>query len=481
MAKLSFHDRLARAILNKEELPLEGRTRITLTDVHTGKREVFEDKNTVTNALSNIINSNYGGTADIARLMPLKQFFSGVLCFNQTIQGTPIAPPCETVNSMIANAGDEAHSSASTTRGNPNGGEYVETDTSVKFVWDWQTNQGNGTINSVCLVPALLGNCGLKPIELFDYFMLCADNGTAKFPYSSWNRNEALHCPIEIVDDETCLCLYVNKVGQYSDGTTFEEITVKHDFTSFGILRGARDYVEDSSRTATIRSRSNRWGVCFDENYYYVYSVTDATHLQVDKIDRDTFTVSTADLTLSGVSLYTGWAFHAYVNAVTPQFPFDGTYLYLPDSLATGMIRINLSDASDCTRLTGTLANSTISTSAGVSHAACGDAIVIGSKLAYGDRYLINGDNLYEMEKAQAGDWLPNGQYAGGYAQNVFNCYAQNGHNPSYFVAGTSTEGATGCGLSVNRLALFTVNNLQASVVKSTSQAMKIEYTLTQV
>ena len=251
MTKLSIVEKMVACAQKGEALPLEGRTRITLTDVHTGKREVFEDKNTVTNALSNIINSNYSGTADIARLMPLKQFFSGVLCFNQPIVGTQIAPPCETVNPMIANAGDESHTSASTTRGNPNGGEYVETDTSVKFVWDWQTNQGNGTINSVCLVPALLGNCGLKPVEEFDTFLLRANNESAKIVTASigWSRNMAMSCPIDIVDDDTCLAIYI-------DGTTFEEITVKHDFTSFGILRGVNDYVEDSSRTATIRSHT---------------------------------------------------------------------------------------------------------------------------------------------------------------------------------------------------------------------------------
>ena len=45
---------------------LEGRTIIELTDVHTGEKEVHEDKNMVTNAMNEIFGTlpsyiNYGG------------------------------------------------------------------------------------------------------------------------------------------------------------------------------------------------------------------------------------------------------------------------------------------------------------------------------------------------------------------------------------------------------------------------------------
>ena len=484
MTKLSIVEKMVACAQKGETLPLEGRTRITLTDVHTGKREVFEDKNTVTNALSNIINSNYSGAADIARLMPLKQFFSGVMCFSQPIVGTPIAPPCETVNPMIANAGDESHSSASTTRGNPNGGEYVETDTSVKFVWDWQTNQGNGTISSVCLVPALLGNCGLKPVEEFDTFLLRANNESAKIITTSgnvgWGRNMAMSCPIDIVDDDTCLAIYI-------DGTTFEEITVKHDFTSFGILRGVNDYVEDSSRTATIRSRTaNKIGICMDDDYYYVYEATSETTLMVDKISKSDMTVTTADLTLSGVSLWTGYLKPQWGTGTRPftqQFGYDGKYLYFPDSLRTGMIRINLGDASDCARLTGTLEYG-IRVGFGYTrdNSSIGDSIVVNEGLVYGDDYLVNGDNLYQLRKTNSTlDVIPVGQSIASGSAYISNTYLMK-NNPAVWATGFAGENNyyVGRGLMVNRCALFTVNNLQAAIVKTTSQAMKIEYTLTQ-
>ena len=40
---------------------LKGKSVIELTDVHTGKKEVYEDTNLVTNAISDILNSNILG------------------------------------------------------------------------------------------------------------------------------------------------------------------------------------------------------------------------------------------------------------------------------------------------------------------------------------------------------------------------------------------------------------------------------------
>lgn len=40
---------------------LKGKSVIELTDVHTGKKEVYEDTNLVTEAISDILNSNILG------------------------------------------------------------------------------------------------------------------------------------------------------------------------------------------------------------------------------------------------------------------------------------------------------------------------------------------------------------------------------------------------------------------------------------
>ena len=37
---------------------LKGKSVIELTDVHTGKKEVYEDTNLVTNAIADILNTN---------------------------------------------------------------------------------------------------------------------------------------------------------------------------------------------------------------------------------------------------------------------------------------------------------------------------------------------------------------------------------------------------------------------------------------
>ena len=386
MTKLSIVEKMMACAQRGEALPLEGRTRITLTDVHTGKREMIEHKNDVTTAMSRILAANYMGASDYFSMLPLKQFFSGVLCFNQQIVGIPTNPPCQSDNALIAHAGDEAHATASTLRGNPNVGEQVITDNSIKQVWDWQTNQGNGTINTVCLCPNTLGNNGLMPMASAQFWM-SGGNKVVTIPTEATARERAIMNPIEITSANECISIYIN-------GTTFEEITSVHDYIKFGVIRSASDWTESSNRTATIRSfTSNKAMLAFDEDYYYVYEVTSGTAIKIDKIDRDDMSVTTADLSLSGTSLYYGGVQYSdgYV-----KFAFDGTYLYLPHSDKNKFYKVNISDASDVTLLNGTITTMNIFYGPDGSNSPCLQPIVISDGLILGETYLINGDTVYD-------------------------------------------------------------------------------------
>ena len=140
---------------------LEGKTIIELTDVHTGEKEVHEDKNMITNAMNEIFGTlpsyiNYGG--DHSYLTKgnnwITELFGGVLLFDKALP--------EDANQLIAPAGTQlvgcgAYNSQNNTKGKCRG-NYNQTESELnqsqkymKFVYDFATSQANGTIASLAL------------------------------------------------------------------------------------------------------------------------------------------------------------------------------------------------------------------------------------------------------------------------------------------------------------------------------------------
>lgn len=472
---MNLFEKMVRAYQNNEVMPLKGHTRIILTNPD-GTKEVHESDNMVTNAVAHLLSRNWSGLADFHSLLPLKGLFSGCLLMadNITEDGDNYDIPNDLVCAMTGCAGQSAHSTANPYRGNPNGGETVITDTSVKFVWDWATNQGNGPINCVCLVPNGMGNMGTKP---FDNTQNPADSftisNTDASVVSSWTRANAILRPISIDADGQS-----GKAIWWS-GTTFEEITVAHDFYKFGIMRGSRDFVEMSSRTATTRTfPTGLTSICQDDDYYYVYGVQSATSLMVDKISKADMTVTTADLTLSGVALNTNqWTYYQAIETSVyrslPRWGFDGTYLYLPKSGNTTFIKINLSNAADVSELGGTISIKASELAWKISPICISEGFIVG------ENWIINGSYCYPMADASA-------FHAHGYSSaDGFLNIIKNGS--AFYADGINITSQTQTGRVGSQKALLvpfffsTINNLDSEVNKTSSQVCKVEYTLTEV
>ena len=472
---MNLFEKMVRAYQNNEVMPLKGHTRITLKNIHTGEEKVVEKDNMVTNAVSHLLSRNWSGLADFHSLLPLKNLFGGVLMFadNITEDADNYDIPNDLVNAMTACAGQTAHSTANPYRGNPNGGETVVTSTSIKYVWDWSTNQGNGPINCVCLVPNGLGDMGLKP---FDNTQNPAGSFTISNSdasvVSSWTRAEAIKHPISIGSDGQS-----GKAIWWS-GTTFEEITVAHDFYKFGIMRGYRDWVEVSNRTATTRTfPTGLTSICQDDDYYYVYGVSSATSLMVDKIKKSDMTVTELTLTLSGVSLNTNqWTYYQSIETSVyrslPRWGFDGKYLYLPKSGNTTFVKINLANQADVDELGGTV--SIVASAAGNKIS----PIAIFEGLVYGENWLINGSSVYPMSTSSV-------FAAHTYSNDGFLNIIKNGS--AYYADGLNTTSQTQSGRVGSQKALLiptflcTINNLDNEVNKTSAQTCKVEYTLTEV
>lgn len=476
---MNFIEKVQKAFNSGEKIPLKGHTKITLTDVKTGEKKVVEEDNIVTNAVANILSKNYSGLADYHLLMPLKKLFGGVMCFQNSINedANNYLPPNDTNNPMVACAGDTAHSTASPFRGNPNGGETVVTDTSVKFVWDWATNQGNGTISTVCLCPANMGNIGLKPFDATQsLYRPCAVKNEAFAGNTTITRDVAMHFPISINSDGTeGKCIWWS-------GTDFEEITVKHDWLKYGIMRGNEDFVETAHRSCTVRNLPLlKSHITQDDDYYYCYAVVAYNEIEVTKISKDTFLTENIDLTINGVSLYYGdyHADMAQVNRMIPRYGSDGVLTYLPNGALTSYTGVNLTNGNSPLVCDGSVSINPTSNRTGTSNSPFYRPICIGQRpisgIIVGENYLINGSLCYPL--AFSDDCVNDSGAKDGIIYDAIS------HGSAVWVSGLSrglASARAGQGSILLPVFLSTINTLQAPIVKAATQTMKIEYTLTE-
>ena len=147
---------------------LKGKTVIELTDVHTGKKEHYEDTNLVTEAAMDVLNCNikgmlyngttFNGSTGDDWMLPLKKnIMGGILLYQNALEerADTIYAPLD--NPLIGYASDDANNTEDIRRGSRNLTESKEVDGGYRFVWDFATSQANGTISAICLSNTLAG------------------------------------------------------------------------------------------------------------------------------------------------------------------------------------------------------------------------------------------------------------------------------------------------------------------------------------
>ena len=149
-------------------MKLKGHCKIELTNVKTGKKEVYEHDNMVTKALYYFYDQ--GGmtnpsafNASSIRGDALNYLLGGVMCLDTALTESDEIVRVPAGVGMTANGARGILNS-----GNPTElGSYSETesgwqqDGSFKMVWDWTTSQGNGDIKSVGLTSLYGGMKGI--------------------------------------------------------------------------------------------------------------------------------------------------------------------------------------------------------------------------------------------------------------------------------------------------------------------------------
>ena len=134
---------------------MTGITEIELTDVKTGEKECYVEKNMVTNAVADLLKGVppfYLPTEISTNFFPLWQkAMGGVVLFDSTLEENA-DKYFEPYNvKKVGYASNGASNLTDPKRGSRNVLESEVLENGVKMVWDFTTAQANGTIKSVCL------------------------------------------------------------------------------------------------------------------------------------------------------------------------------------------------------------------------------------------------------------------------------------------------------------------------------------------
>lgn len=222
-------DFIRREDMGGSGLPaLHGHVKVTLHNCRTGKNEVAEGDNIVTNAVRDIFAANYLGSLNYGSMLPLwEKWYGGIVCYeNQhTLNADNYFMQCEDDNPVTAHAGNVAPSTAEIIqqdlkRGSPL--QVTHTDNSVTQTWEWGSEQGNGKISALSLCHVDVGNAGtgsassafasLNPLAAIDN-LGAIDRGTY------FGSPESLFAQY---DDYRGLWFHIAKAEQYSYGNTLK-------------------------------------------------------------------------------------------------------------------------------------------------------------------------------------------------------------------------------------------------------------------
>lgn len=496
---------------------LKGHVKIRLYDPKSGiTKKTIEGDNIVTDAIPDILKNNYMGGVYYNNLFGenglASSFFGGILAFHDpfstvTIDDESVPDPTkyypqgDDVNALIAHAGDLAPASASIVREDFKRGQPIDiirTSHSLKQVWEWNTNQGNGVISALALTHKDVGNAGLgntsSAFKALVPFQSIGNLTVGDSTQDTFSSNDAVFCQY----DDTHGLIYTigghgdwirpfqfstNKVTIYKKRLPYKKVGMFENWHNLS------SYVEKFTITSpNITFYRNPW-FYFDYENKYLWLFTNATGLNnaYDKtnikyividcvneveINHGTIVSDANDIAPLGFVGLSNW------NDNESSFQFniikDGNCFYFPTSNGVttqgnfhllnvkGYRKINIvnNDQEDITfnEVQGVYSNPKKNGGLIISSGATNNQNSYGRVVNGGVGYTCGGV---------------------GYADSTVDMYSEP-EDPSSVVVGTTRPNRPR-GVLASKFLLSTKYNLDESVEKVGTVAMTVEYTLEEV
>lgn len=454
---------------------LKGESIIELTDVRTGKKETYRDTNMVTNALSDVINCSsvwmFDRVHNLAQYMyPIyEKLLGGVVLFPEQLEENPEkywAPynldPVGFASNVVNTGTDKRRGSFNVNESEPvlnDAGRMI----GYKYVWDFNTAQGNGQIASVCLTHPQAG---------YNWYG-CDDS-------SSDGRLKYVKSSVDIsyreVDDESyrdiAYTLLINRstgyayVNNFMTGKLYRERAIPYngvgicDISRYTKIYKSEELFEevlDYQNTEFYKHNKNRFFVAISDTEIFGVSNAGNTSGSAEvywiRID-----VSTGEYT-EGV-----WSVSALLRSSTRAVAYSNGYLFWVAYDRKSVYKINLSNVADVKQIVAD--NGIVDTSYNML-TSLPAGVILGKNFYISDDK-INYSNYYGEGQGNVKNGYGGGVICGPYL------FGYDYRMDSYDYRIVSCT-------SLIPQYLATINNLSSPVTKTADKTMKITYTLTEV
>lgn len=430
---------------------LKGHTKIELTNVHTGEKEVVEKHNLITSHLSILANLYRRFTGDYTmreKIGPLyDNAMGGIILLSEPVEEniSNYALNISSMDILTGYASNDANASSDKKRGSKNLTESKLLDNGYQYVWDFGTSQGNGSISAVCLTDAetckngytILANPeSIGSVYLDERYSELETN----FVHYDFNKNIAT-CITQV--DETTI-----KVKKFT-------IAINTLYLTSGIRTKVTKITEQNVECSGFKN-GGTWTYGHD-GYYYYFCAESQNKQYLARMNKDTLRVDesfgikeiNANYDVSGLDVF----------CVT-----DG-YLYImtDNGKAKAFSKINISDPSDIIQYDGSF------------------TVYYG---AYANKnQVFSAGNVFLKDNTVFHYNYSGGDYYRGFYNKV---YYEDKYIPTYIADDNELiridtgYSKTALNFGYFRNNVCTINNLGNTLVKTADKTMKITYTITE-
>ena len=464
---------------------MKGYTKIELTNIHTGEKEVVEKHNIVTNNLSEMYktfllgNSNrYFDSTD-----PLyNRGMGGIILFSNqlTEDANKYGMIFNSADDIVGCAGNFVNTSSDKQIGSRNITESKILDNGYKYVWDFGTSQANGTISAVGLTNSIAcSKSGLAYATPYPVDYPTNDSsgkylivyGLGKYKFSnivSYN-----------FDNNTFIA--VNLVSATEAKFTVYKVDVNTQYVlPANIQAGSKKILKLSETNVTMPDGLNiTYGNILDgfDGYYYYVEHPNYNTLKLARISKTNFTYDST-YGLKEITYKSNLSYPMQTDSISTSDKIANGYLYTRAyDKSSALYKIKLSDPAKYTDITipndyydSTYSNYMVSN--GKCIYVCGNIIFFF--------FSIRHYNYYDFNAAVDN---PSKRY-------YFVCASSMGYSDCILISPDSSKFVTiprttyydyiGIGIGYFFNSLSTINNLSSPVVKTADKTMKITYTITE-
>lgn len=469
---------------------IKGKTIIELTDVNTGEVERHEDNNMVTNALNKIFETLWHMKAGETIYSSLSPFYEvllgGLLLFDNTIEeheDTLFAP----ANAGLVGCGvcNEVNGTVGTVRGNFNKTES-EIDLihrSVKYVYDFTTAQGNGTIACACLTSKSGGytsygsndavTLGTSNVQLSLTTFIKNMVYTDKYYTGANSTDKSLN--IKIGEDEYIFAIDINNdVVYYFKANSATSISIVKrkayikGLSVFDTPYSVKDLIEEiqlDPLTTGLLGGNFNYNFSKEENALFITSYDSSVYkesaIRITKIEFGTWRYEEFEILNK-----TGERLNTYYSNF---FVYQG-YLYaIGDESRKNIYKINITDSTDVIKMEFNTGGITITNYTA--------ALVINGRLFYEhassydskDKVIIVNTEKDTVQSAEPAMIKPSSISYGTYTPVI-------GDNFYWYLSQKRTGFFT-----IPSFYLVTINNLSTPVTKTADKTMKVTYVIQEV